>query len=423
MVIVLVSNIVVAVSYFFITIQLIYFVRDSKLSSLFFDSSQKMLLSKKRMRPFFMLLGLATLFASFIALCGLTHAMNAIRSFYPSFVTIETVQTVLLVICAVVSLATAVVCVKICPILLNIIPKFELNDEGILEHAESYMLEIVEMVKESIMVISSDLKIVRMNEASKELFGSHCLAGKSMLEFIHPDDLPGFQTCSVAALVNYGATPMTIEYRIKPAALVLLPSRRVPASSSVHIKTSRVHVDPVKPVFSKDAGPFAQTSSMGSLLLGSPKSQPTTDYIWVESTILKHVYKDEDDVFQGTLEMVSRNIDERRRKHQSQFENILKETEEQSRINAAKMRYLSCIAHDLKTPLQSFCYTLDLLLQTRLHSDQVELVHEADVAVDLMKLTISQTMDVSKALTGAKLMPRRTTVYLSSVLKRVMIIM
>jgi len=39
-----------------------------------------------------------------------------------------------------------------------------------------------------------------------------------------------------------------------------------------------------------------------------------------------------------------------------------------------------------------------------------------------MKLTISQTMDISKALTGAKLMPRRTTVYLSSVLNRVKII-
>jgi hypothetical protein len=39
-------------------------------------------------------------------------------------------------------------------------------------------------------------------------------------------------------------------------------------------------------------------------------------------------------------------------------------------------------------------------------------VQQANVAVDPMKLTISQTMDTSKALTGAKLVPRCTTVSL-----------
>jgi hypothetical protein len=43
--------------------------------------------------------------------------------------------------------------------------------------------------------------------------------------------------------------------------------------------------------------------------------------------------------------------------------------------------------------------------------------------VDLMKLTISQTMDISKALSGAKLTPRCTTVSLPSVLNRVKVIM
>ena len=58
-----------------------------------------------------------------------------------------------------------------------------------------------------------------------------------------------------------------------------------------------------------------------------------------------------------------------------------------------------------------------------MHSEQREFVEQANVAVDLMKLTISQTMDISKALTGAKLMPRRTTVYLPSVVERIKIIM
>jgi hypothetical protein len=40
-----------------------------------------------------------------------------------------------------------------------------------------------------------------------------------------------------------------------------------------------------------------------------------------------------------------------------------------------------------------------------------------------MKLTISQTMDISKALTGVALQPRRQPVRLSSVIERVRVIM
>jgi signal transduction histidine kinase len=123
------------------------------------------------------------------------------------------------------------------------------------------------------------------------------------------------------------------------------------------------------------------------------------------------------------VKMISRNIDSRKKEAQSKYEHILRASEEQARINAAKLRYISCIAHDLKTPLQSFCFSLDLLQQTPMLDEQRELVQQANVAVDLMKLTISQTMDISKALSGAALQPRRTTVFLSTVIQRVQVIM
>jgi hypothetical protein len=56
-------------------------------------------------------------------------------------------------------------------------------------------------------------------------------------------------------------------------------------------------------------------------------------------------------------------------------------------------------------------------------TEQHELVQQASVAVDLMKLTISQTMDISKALSGAKIVPHCATVFLSSVISRVKVIM
>ena len=120
------------------------------------------------------------------------------------------------------------------------------------------------------------------------------------------------------------------------------------------------------------------------------------------------------------IKLVCRNIDDRKKRQA--FQALVESTEERGRINESKLRYVSCIAHDLKTPLQSFTFSLDLLNETDLHPEQHELIEHATIAIDLMKLTISQTMDISKALTGAKLMPRRTTVYLSSVLNRVKII-
>jgi signal transduction histidine kinase len=95
---------------------------------------------------------------------------------------------------------------------------------------------------------------------------------------------------------------------------------------------------------------------------------------------------------------------------------------EQSRINAAKLRYISCIAHDLRTPLQSFSYTMQLLLQTRLEPDQWNLVRQALLSVDLMQLVTSQTMDIGRVLSGIPPAPRRTVTQISEVIKRVDII-
>jgi signal transduction histidine kinase len=146
-------------------------------------------------------------------------------------------------------------------------------------------------------------------------------------------------------------------------------------------------------------------------------------YIWVESAMCKGMRLTTSGDFEYDVKMVTRNIDERKKQAQNQLEMIVRASEEQAHINAAKLRYISCIAHDLKTPLQSFCFSLDLLQQTPMLDEQRELVQQANTAVDLMKLTISQTMDISKTLSGGKIVPRCTTVLLSSVMQRVQVIM
>jgi signal transduction histidine kinase len=60
---------------------------------------------------------------------------------------------------------------------------------------------------------------------------------------------------------------------------------------------------------------------------------------------------------------------------------------------------------------------------TPLDFEQQELVSNATISMDLMKLTISQTMDITKILTGAELVPRKATISLMNVMHRIKVVM
>jgi PAS domain-containing protein len=388
-----------------------------------------------------MIVSLAGLFASFIALCGNTHTLNVFRHFYPNSVAVQYAQAAMLVICALVSIATAGVSYKLFPLILEVLRKFELNSEGNLQHVENYLVEVVEMVKESIVVFGEDLKISRCNEASKTLLNCGSLVGQMITDFVHPEDVRAFEEAMLVALSGYSQTPVTLEYRICREVATfsdlvtpdssIKPYNLIRASSGTRKIHASIELPPVQNSSPKQISNSTLSASMPTIVTGLSESNfsagsklpGSTEYVWVESTVCKGIRLSHSDDFDYDLKMVTRNIEDRKRQAQTQLENILRATEEQARINAAKLRYISCIAHDLKTPLQSFCFSLDLLQQTPMHAEQRECVQQANVAVDLMKLTISQTMDISKALSGAKLTPRCTTVSLPSVLDRVKVIM
>ena len=338
-----------------------------------------------------------------------------------------------MMIFAVLSLISAIAGFRTFPKALDLLGKVQLTD--------SYLVEVVEMVKESIVEIAEDYKIVRGNEASKDLFSMHEVVGTCFTDLVHPDDVRNFTETANKVLASFTSVPITIEYRIKQQALPqLCPTPTVGSfsrsksitrnfftrgsngSNKIHATTESEEYDIegalVPAAVDPSINDLRQNSAANSL-----KQRDAFEYIWIESTICKGICQQKGNHVMYDLKMVSRNIDDRKKEALTRYQNIVRETEERTRINAAKLRYLSCIAHDLKTPLQSFCFSLDLLNHTRLLPEQSEFVQQANVAVDLMKLTISQTMDISKALTGAKLMPRRTTVFLSTVLQRVEVIM
>lgn len=323
---------------------------------------------------------LILLLKKFILLCAVSHTLLALKTVFPDDKQLLLASRIILLLYAITAFISVVVLTQFLPQMVSSLENMKLNDQGLFEHADSYLIEIVNVLKESIVVLSHDNVIVRGNHISSTLFGPDFI-GLNVQSKIHAEDVAKFQT-AMKEVVSSDSVCRTIEYRVRN-----------------HEKTTTV-VDPYMP----GAGDHSE-------------------YTWVESTFCKGSagLSDTSSKYEFQVKMISRNIDHR--KKDAYFKQYFEITKEQERVNEGKLRYISCIAHDLKTPLQSFCFTVDLLQQTSLSAEQVELVRQAEVAVDLMKLTISQTMDISKALTGAKLMPRRGSVQLSLIIQRVSIIM
>jgi len=468
---------ITAVAYYWLTYQLLAFAVNSKILKL--TSALRNNKDKSKRTLFYMLLGLACLFASFIALCGNTHSLHVLRYFFPDLFWLRIFDLSMMILAAMVSVCTAIIGSKLFPVILKSLGDFELNSEGGLQHIENYLIEVVELMKEGILVLSENMTIMRCNEASKTLLHCQNLLDKTYTDFIHPSDLHIFNNAVIRVLGSYNMTPVTIEYRVNQKAFPSMPHNDKTRKKTTPVgsfysplspkSTSRVYaaaplnqssddheeVEMVNAEFPRHTGSCSSRISLGggtSTLAGTSMidvdlfsmrstdrdqvshtsqgqvvenevfAENEKDYIWVEATICKGMSINQNDDFEYDIKLVCRDIEDRKRAALREHNDLVRENDERDRMNAAKLRYISCIAHDLKTPLQSFCFTLDLLNQTHMHREQREYVQQANVAVDLMRLTISQTMDISKALTGAKLMPRRTTVNLSTVMSRVEII-
>jgi len=171
-----------------------------------------------------MLLGLACLFASFIALCGNTHSLHVLRYFFPNTYWLRIFDWLrMMILAAMVSVCTAIIGSKLFPVILKSLGDFELNSEGGLQHIENYLIEVVELMKEGILVLSENMKIVRCNEASKTLLQCQNLLDKTYTDFIHPSDLHIFNNAVIRVLGSYNMTPVTIEYRVNQKAFPATP--------------------------------------------------------------------------------------------------------------------------------------------------------------------------------------------------------
>jgi signal transduction histidine kinase len=374
------------------------------------------------------------LFACFIFFCGLTHLVMPLSLYN------ERVRLVLLDICCSISIITAIAATFVFPMLLKITDKLELTQGGSLRQAQSQLVDVIECCQESIAVMSQDWFILTANQSTRNFFGDDYMK-VSFLSLVHDEDkdilLAGFESVISMELARG-------QYANAPA-----PS---PAPSSK--KGEKKLVSPMDDVelggITESKTDISSNSNIESNSVDfSLRSQVCVEYrvrgrqgkwMWIESTLMVSGNRDVLNECGGplysvdgpvpctaggsksqfNLMMMSRNVHDKKREEllrQEEERASLKETE-----NMAKLKYITCCAHDLKTPLQSFNFAVDLLEASGLQQDQLDILHQARVSSLLLSMTISQTMDTSKVLMGGRLNPRKATIQLSEIVSRVAIV-
>jgi hypothetical protein len=300
----------------------------------------------------------------------------------------DNIRLVLLDICCTISILTAVAATFLFPLILKITDNLELTKGGMLRSLQSKLVDVIESCQESIVVMSQDWSIITANKITSHFFGENLSV--SFLSLVHDEDkdilIVGFDSVLNMELkrlqkVNnqpYLATPEDIDVEVGV--------RKIPSTNSENDLTmsEQVRVE------------FRVKDKQG-------------DWVWIESTLMvsatPHVSEESSgpmfaSEFASSKKsnvnflMMSRNVNNKKRE-----EHLRKEEEKfiaTENENIAKLKYITCCAHDLKTPLQSFNFAVDLLEASGLQADQLDILHQARVSSLLLSMTISQTMDTSK---------------------------
>ena len=259
-------------------------------------------------------------------------------------------------------------------IVLQATNALEVTSRGKLDSAKALFLDVLDYCKESVAILTlPELKFSKWNKYSHHIFGD-VDENMSMLELVYENDKHVMRE-SVSQLVE-------LSYKMQ----------------SSHDKSEESYGwnDEEQPLLSSSTSPT-------SLKIQYRHHDSHYALTWLESSLfLPHYLVDVDNI-SPIVVLLTHDITERK----LQRDTLKGE-------NAAKLQYITCCAHDLKTPLQSFRTALDLLLQSGLSKYQEAIWTHAEISVSLMNLTISQTLDTSKALMVQSVHPptiNHTTTY------------
>ena len=303
------------------------------------------------------------------------------------------------------SLFTAITLTTSVKSLLSATDALEMTREGRLSSVEATLLNVIDNCKESVATLSlPDLTFMRGNKSTSLFFGDFYLNSK-IEDFIYEDDRHIFLDC-VSQLQqtndaednardnnnnnnNNSGVPDDLDDNEPPPTepSSCLQQSHAPGEAK---EEGAMMVDEESPLLlspppSQNSAPSSSSNGASTSIEYRVYGSGDNELRWLESTVLLHKETDNHGVI--TIMLLTRDVTEKRT-----------EADIIERENAAKLEYITCCAHDLKTPLQSFSSALDLLQASGLSADQRDIWNQAEISLSLMNLTIAQTMDTSKVL-------------------------
>eukprot|EP01038_Epipyxis_sp_PR26KG_P013654 gene13654-18324_t len=373
-IILILANGIIACSYLILTGQIIHASRNCKV-----------IVKDTKKDSIFKIRCLAVLFALFILLCGITHLNHFVLLVKSDSNMAGGPESwsylVVMVSCAIVSFATCLVGFRVFPLIIEMVNLFEMSSCGRIVSINNYLVKAVELCENSIMIVSKGFIATRGNPISAKFFGID-FVNNSILRNVHEDDVE--KLLSVAETIDSSPIPLVVSFRCV-----------------------------VNENYYGNSTP--KSTGLNDLESGNENRTDVISYRWVEAKFCVPLL--DDYLNAGEMIMITTDITDRRVTELQQEQNMLHD-----QINAAKLSYITCTAHDLKTPLQTFSFAIDLLKRSRLTGEQSELIDQAAISVDLMKLTISQTIDIGKVTSGKLLAPRKVTVSLKDTMHRISVI-
>lgn len=283
-------------------------------------------------------------------------------------------------ICAGVSVITVTVLTASLNKWLAATNPLEVTPRGRLGCAESTLLNVIDNCMESVAVLSLDELTFRRGSKSTSLYFGDCYMNAKVVDLIHEDDRHVFLDCVA---------------KLRERDDAARESSACQAANDMHqwqeLEQSPRGVDEESPLLLAPR-PSAASKNNNSIIIEFRVFDSGGKMLWLESTVLLHKETVNHNVI-TTLILLTRDITAKK-----------SESDLLQREHAAKLKYITCCAHDLKTPLQSFSSALDLLLASGLSVDQRDVWNQAEISLSLMNLTIAQTMDTSKVLMVSKLL-------------------
>lgn len=381
-------------------------------------------MSKPKDRIKWSIISSGALVTLLLLMVAVAFVLQAVGEFDDSVVSGE---NVVLIVVAAVTLVVVCMAVYAYPSILECSQQLEVTEHG-LQSVDAYILDALGICNESVAILcDSSEAFVRGNVVTANFYGKN-FVGRSLASCLHENDVEVMND-ALSMLFEDQASKQNVEVRVRKPFKNAMSNRSHRAHGNMSASndmprdaSERDSVSAASMLFktfdaSIKSSPEKKAQQDGSMKSIKSISDPLMDaalapepsddeYFHAELTFqyAMHDLASEPSRSRSRgytphkggkrgygIVVISRNIDARWRSAKRSMMRVNEGAEQETiRINDAKLRYISCTAHELRTPIQSLSFALDLMANTSMTDEQSDYLQQALVSIDLMTLTVSQ---------------------------------